>query len=170
MKGNLSDILPPSRGETILPCQIRVDEEGDWYHQGSLIFREDILELFYANLHLSRENGFLIRWRGTQCTLDVADTPFVVTRADRKRSESGEEGIFLTFKHLRESELLDPSTLCVGRENILYCRIRGGIFTARFSRPAYYQMAEWIGEDAQSGDFYLELGGSRHLIRSVFED
>jgi hypothetical protein len=162
---DLTKILPSSKGEHIPPCEIYVDEEGDWYHRQNKILRKDILHLFYENLHLDQNGVFFIDWKGNQCTLDVADTPFVISRVDRKTlGNSDQEGIFLSLKHFADQEFLDPSTLQVGEDNILYCRIRGGALPARFSRPAYYQMAEWIEEDLQTGDFYLELNGKHYVV------
>jgi hypothetical protein len=53
----------------------------------------------------------------------------------------------------------------VGRENVLHCRIRDGAFPARFSRPAYYQIAQWIQEDPENGSFFIECDGKRYPIR-----
>jgi len=36
---------------------------------------------------------------------------------------------------------------------------------ARFSRPAYYQLAQWIDEDPGTGGFSLRVGGRRFPIR-----
>jgi hypothetical protein len=37
-------------------------------------------------------------------------------------------------------------------------------FRARFSRPAYYQLAEFIREDDIGHGFYIELNGDRYSI------
>jgi hypothetical protein len=36
---------------------------------------------------------------------------------------------------------------------------------ARFSRPAYYQLAQWIDEDPDAGGFCLNVGGKNYPIR-----
>ncbi|MCK8602463.1 DUF1285 domain-containing protein [Desulfoferrobacter suflitae] len=149
--------------DPVLPCEIFVDAEGDWFHKGSKITRDDILELFYEHLSLTPENEFIIDWRGKRCSLDVADTPFVISRVDRTASQEG-EAILLTLRHIKAPVRLVPETLYVGHANILYCRIRAGRFPARFSRPAYYQLAEWIGEDPAHGQFFLELNGKSYPI------
>ena len=148
-------------------CQVYVDEEGEWYHKGSRIFRRDILQLFYEHMVPDDKEGYLIRWQGRECRVDAADTPFVVTRVDAEGMRgSSPESIRLTFKHLEETERLDPDSLWVGEGNVPYCRIRGGLFRARFSRPAYYQLAQWIGEGPDTGQFYLETGGHRFPVRT----
>ncbi len=154
-------------GEGGLPGggDIHVDEEGEWFYRGTKIVREDIIELFLEHLVLGADGRFVIEWRGSHCGIDAADTPFVVTRVDREEGP-GDSGVTLKvlLKHLPAPQTLDPQTLTVGAANILYCRIQNGRFPARFSRPAYYQLAEWIVEEEESGSFYLELGNKRHLI------
>jgi uncharacterized protein len=151
--------------ESIQPCAIFVDEEGDWYHEGNRIIRENILEDLFEGLRLGPDGNYLIEWNRAVCALDVADAVFVVGRVDRTESEgTNRERIWLTFRHISQGEPLDPATLMVGKDNVLYCQVRAGRFPARFSRPAYYQLAEWIQEDADSGRFYVELDGQRYAI------
>ena len=153
---------PPER---MLSSGISVDREGDWYYQEDKIIREDILELFLSNLCLTSSGTFVIEWRGQRCALEVTDTPFVVSRVDRIRSEETyHEKILIQLKHLPDPEVLDPSTLHVREDNVPYCFIRNERVRARFSRPAYYQLAEWIECDPDTGTFYLELNGNRHPI------
>jgi hypothetical protein len=147
------------------PGEIYVDAEGDWYFQGNKIIRPDILEFFCEHLALEGNAEFAIEWRQNRCPLVVADTPLVVIRVDRRLSEhAGEQEILLTLKHLHAQEVLDPSTLTVGKDNVLYCKVRSARFPARFSRPAYYQLAEWMDEDRASGGFYVELNRVRYFI------
>jgi hypothetical protein len=146
-----------------------VDEEGDWTYQGNRITREDILQLFYDNLHPGPHGGFVLEWQNTHCALEVVDTPFVVSRVDRVTNDEGDEEIRLTLRHLPRQEVLAPSGLWIGRGNVLYCRVRGGAFPARFSRAAYYQIAAWIEEGSQEGEFCLCVGPRRYAIRSESE-
>ncbi|SFN06100.1 DUF1285 domain-containing protein [Thermodesulforhabdus norvegica] len=148
--------------EDLPPCGIKVDSEGNWFYEGRPIIREDILKLFYSNLHFSREKGFWIEWQGKACTLDVEDTPYVVIDVEKKEQPGGNEYFLLRLRHIKETEQLDPRTLFVGRGNVLYCKIKGGEVKARFSRPAYYRLAKWIEED--NGTFYVCLNGKRYNI------
>jgi uncharacterized protein len=144
---------------------IHVDTEGDWSYQGNKIIREDILAFFYEHLERASDNSYTINWRGQRCDLKVDDTPFVITRVDRELSREGSgESFLLAIKHVTAPEALDPKSLWVGKDNVLYANIRSGRIPARFSRPAYYQLAEWIQEDAATGQFFLEINGERHPI------
>ncbi len=170
-----SDIpdLPEKSGE-LYPTDIAVDVEGEWFYRGAKLVREDIIELFLNCVRLNPggpsegKSPFCIEWKQSLCSLDVADTPFVIARVDKilqnPEESPKEEAILLSLKHLSAGEILDPSTLYVGKDNVLYCRIRGGVFPTRFSRPAYYQLAEWIEEDSSTGGFVLELNGLRYPV------
>lgn len=155
-----------SRTWEIPSSGIFVDVEGDWYHEGNPIFRDAILHLFLESLSLDGQGRYIVDCGGSRCTLDVADTPFVVSRVDRKPHprDPEREMIALRLRHLSSEEELDPETLVVGRDNVIYCRVRDGRFPARFSRPAYYQLASWVEED-EAGGFFLELNGVRFPIR-----
>lgn len=151
--------------ERLRPSGIHVNQEGDWYYQGDKITRQDVLETFITNLHLVSGGTFVIEWMGQRCTIEVEDTPFIVSRVDRVRSgdDIGEE-IVLYLKNLPAREVLDPSTLTIGEGNIPYCTVRSGQFRARFSRPAYYQLASWIEQETRTDTFYLELNGRRYPL------
>jgi uncharacterized protein len=161
---DLNELVSADKDGQILPCGIYVDEEGEWFHQGNRIIREDILELFYDGLSLSAHGEYLIEWRGSRCLLEVADTPFVISRVDLTTGTAFRQRILLTLRHLTNAETLEPETLQVGDQNVLYCRIRSGRYSARFSRPAYYQLAEWIQEDPDSKEFYIELNEKKYFI------
>ncbi len=144
---------------------IRVDENADWFYEGSRIFRPEILESFYEKLELLPSGEYVLAEATVRCLLEVADTPFVITRVDVEGDASGGERIVLGLKNLPGSERLDPGTLRSGKDNVLYCRIRNGRFPARFSRPAYYQFAAFIGEDESGLGFFFQLNGERHPIQ-----
>jgi hypothetical protein len=146
------------------PCGIQVDENGDWFYKGNKIFRPEILETFYARMDRLSTGEFILHDLRCPCLLHVDDTPFVVSRVDLERGESGAERIMIRFKNISRSEVLDPDTLTIGKNNVLYCRLADGRFEARFSRPAYYQLAEFIREDDTGQGFYIELNGNKHAI------
>lgn len=151
----------------LLPCNITVDKEGFWHYEGRELIRKDIVEYLLENVVLEEDGKYVIGIETGRCELDVADTPFVIFRVDRvKRESSGEEQVFLSLRHLSATEVLDPGTLHTGAENVLYCRIRKGVFRARFSRPAYYEFTAWVEEDDRTGEFFIELNGKRYPIHA----
>ena len=141
-----------------------IDEDGDWFHQGNRITRPEILEALYEKVDFSEDSRFFLACETGPFFPEVADTPFVVSRVDRTGTRQGGEQIELRLRHLPRPEALDPGTLKAGRDNVLYCRVKNGRFPARFSRPAYYQLAEFIEENPDSGTFFIELNGTRYPI------
>ncbi|HQN18157.1 MAG TPA: DUF1285 domain-containing protein [Syntrophobacteraceae bacterium] len=144
---------------------IHVDREGDWYYRNNRITRGDILELFLTSIRQLPGGVFALEWRGQRCALDVEDTPFIVSRVDRIQPDGGKpEQILIRLKHLPDPEVLDLSTLRVGKGNVPYCMVRNGQYLARFSRPAYYQLAAWVEQDALTGTFFLRLDNRHYPI------
>ncbi|MGC9965517.1 MAG: hypothetical protein ABSE08_08930 [Syntrophobacteraceae bacterium] len=150
--------------EELRSSGIQVDEDGDWFHDGNKIFRPEILEALYSKLEQMPTGQFFLADLNGPCPIDVADTPFVVSRVDLERDESGHERIIIRLKNIAKFEILDPDTLATGKGNVLYCRVFDGRFRARFSRPAYYQFAEFIREDEAGQSFYIELNREKYTI------
>jgi uncharacterized protein len=149
------------------PCEIWIDREGDWYYRGAPMERADIVGHLCRHLGRDESTGrFVIRMGKQECYLEVEDTPVVITRVLREGGEPGDaERFLLSIKHLDEAEPLDPASLWVGEKNVLYCMVKPERLPARFLRPAYYQLAEFIQEDPDCGGFYLPVGGRRYHIR-----
>ncbi len=151
-------------GHEIPPCGILIDREGRWFYQGQEMVRRDFIRLFYRNMERDGSGRYLITLAGDRCYLDVEDAPYVVWRTVKKGEEPGTRHFMLHLSDDSREELV-PETLYVGRDHVLYCRVRGGDFPARFSRPAYYQLAEFIEE--KDGDFVLPAKGMRYPIRQL---
>ncbi len=150
--------------DAIQPCLIHIDKEGRWTHKGAEMTRQDLIQLFYRNMELDQEAGqYLINWQGTKCYVDVEDTAFVVTRAAfEEKTGNGKPGFVLHLSDGTKENLL-PETLCTGDRHVLYCRIKNMTFPARFLRPAYYQLAEYV--DEENGNYVIRLDGRSYPIK-----
>jgi hypothetical protein len=147
------------------PCMIYVDKEGTWFHNGAPIIRRDMVLLFYQSLHLDEEGRYVIKFKDQLCRLDVEDTPFVVVRTEFVPADNdGEKDRFILYLIDDTKEELAPDTLWVGSGNVIYCKIRGGNIKARFSRAAYYQLAEYIQEARETGKYFLPLNHEKHCL------
>jgi hypothetical protein len=111
-------------------------------------------------MEMDESGRYIIPWKGTCCYVDVEDTAFVVQRA--QPAMSVETSGFELYLSDDTREELDPETLWVGNKNVLYCRVKGGAFPARFSRAAYYQLARYIEEDDEQ--YYLPSNGKTYTI------
>lgn len=62
-------------------------------------------------------------------------------------------------------EELAPETLWIGPDHVLYCKIRGGKFKARFSRPSYYQLARYVYEEPETGRYLVCLSTKKYYLK-----
>ncbi len=142
---------------------ISVDKEGNWFYQGQPIINRQIWLLFSQSLEQDSCGRYILRIGEETCPVDVEDTPFVVVDVAKAFGEEPEKSCFIIRLNDETEEILDLDTLSVARDNVLYCRVKGGKFKARFLRPSYYRLAEHI---VQEGDdrFYIPLNGRKHYI------
>jgi len=152
------------KAEDLPPSFIRIDKEVTWYYKGNEMFRKDIVKLFYEGLRRDESGRYYIELDNDRASLEVEDTAYVVRAVYRfgTREEGNERiAVLLNDETLEE---IDCGTLCIGRENILYCRVKPGGHPARFLRPSYYQMAAHFDYDESLDSYYLPLNGQRYYI------
>ena len=139
-----------------------IDKEGRWYFQGEEITHRRTYLLYARNLTLDGNGRPLLRLGKEECRVEAEDAPFVVKSVDFKAPE-GEmpESIDLLLND-ETRETLQPETLRVGRGNVLYCRVRGGMFAARFSRGAYQLLFPLIRHDERGKRFFLLLDSKEY--------
>jgi hypothetical protein len=109
---------------------------------------------------------YIVQLGKQRCYLEVEDTPLAITGVSHTEEREGDKPgqLLLAIKHLETHKPLDPESLWIGEQNVLYCRVMDEGIPARFLRPAYYQLAEFIHEDKKQNRFYLSLGGKRFYI------
>ena len=150
--------------DDIPPCLIFIDKEGRWYHQGAEMIRREFIRLFYQNMELDSGGRYLINWADKRCYVEVEDTAFVVRRISYEEGNQDRGPRIELSLSDDTKEALMPDSLCVGRENVLYCKVKSGFFPARFNRAAYYQLAEYIEEEGKT--YFLPLNGRKYVIRA----
>ena len=150
----------------IPPCMIFVSKDGKWYHEGAEIIHRPIFLWLIQSLEKTEDNLFIVHLNNQKCYLEVEDTPLVVQKVDliREGPEAPEQ-IRLALNDDSQEEL-DPGTLRVNADSVLYCQVKNGQFPARFLRPAYYQLAEHIVEDTNEG-FALLLDDKRYPVKAA---
>jgi hypothetical protein len=105
-------------------------------------------------LEKTPSGGYQVRMGREVCGVEVEDAPFVV-----KGINEGSDGSISIQLNDGTTEPFDPAGFWMGKENVPYCKIRDGLFHARFSRPAYYQIARYIHSDGEGKDFFFHLNG-----------
>jgi uncharacterized protein len=141
-----------------------IDKEGRWFFQGEEITHRKTYLLFCRNLTLDETGHLLLRVGKEECRVEAEDAPFIVKSVD---FVSGREGSIQSLDLLLNDETrepLNPETLRVGAQNVLYCQVRKGMFSARFSRGAYQLLFPCIQHDEKRNYFFLVLGGEEYIL------
>jgi hypothetical protein len=154
------------RAEDLPPSFIRIDKEGNWHFKGNEMFRKDIVKLFYRNLKRDESGRYYIELENDAASLEVEDTAYVVRAVYRFGSrEEGNERIAVLLSDDTLEEI-DCETLCIGRDNVLYCSVKPDRHPARFLRSSYYQIADLFDYDEARDSYFLSLNGRRFYIRT----
>ena len=145
---------------------IRIDKEGVWYYKGAHMFRKEILSVFFEHLKIDECGKYLIELKEECYYLDVEDTAFVVGSVYKTQlPDDGRVQIDILLND-DSCEKLEMNSLHIGKDNVLYCRVKEGKFTARFSRNSYYQLAEFIEQSENGNHYFINLNGEKYMINS----
>jgi len=139
--------------------KISFRRDGNWYTDGERIDNPRIALLFSRSIKRNPNGSYYLQVAEERAPITVEDTPYVVKTVYEDSSDD-----FTIVTNDDEHELLDPATLEVGRNNVLYCRVKGGAFLARFLRTAYYHLSNNFFTDAGE-TFSLVVRGRRYPIK-----
>jgi hypothetical protein len=133
--------------------KIKFGKDGLWYSDDEVIPNHAIRRLFSRTLIVTPEGRARLELGEDKADVIIEDTPWVVTRVDGDPSA----GFRVTLND-ETMEPLDPASLRIGADNVLYCRVKRGAHEARFLRPAYYELTRHTETDA-GGEVVLRAGG-----------
>ena len=150
--------------EDVPPCHIRIDKEGNWYYQDLPIINKKIYLYLNQSLALDPSGRYILSMDGEKCYLEVEDTPFVIQEV-RLSSDSGQSSPLVVKLNDGTEERLKADTLRVGHDNVLYCKVKEGLYEARLLRNAYYQLAEFLEQDGQN--YYLVIEGTKIHLKNL---
>ncbi len=139
--------------------KISFRKDGNWYSDEERIDNPRIALLFSRSIKRNPDGSFYLQVAHERASITIEDTPYVV-----KAIEDDGKGGYLIVLNDNERETLDPSTLEVGADHVLYTRVKGGEFRARFLRSAYYHLSSHFETD-DAEHFYFRLDGKRYPIR-----
>jgi hypothetical protein len=140
--------------------RIKFGRDGLWYSDDEVIPNQAICRLFSRALQVSPDGRARLELGEDKAEVIVEDTPWVVTAVEGS-SASG----FTVVLNDETREPLDPDSLAVGAENVLYCRVKGSAHRARFLRPAYYALMQHV-DTAPDGTFVLPVAGRRVAVHA----
>ena len=138
-----------------------IDKDGRWFQNGVEIVHPEIYRYFCQSLEKTSDGMYRIRCDREICRVEVEDAPFVVVRVRQDDSH-------VLWVELNDgtSEPFQPERFWIGVENVPYVEIKDGAFHARFSRSAYYQLAEHIeADDEEEETFSFRLDGKRTPVK-----
>jgi len=138
--------------------RLSINREGEWLHEGEEITHPGILANLRSNLRHD-EAGYFIQTGPARIPVEVADTPYVVTRVEARG-----HALQLTLNDGTQ-EPLDPTTLRFAPGEIPYCRVKDGRWEARLSRAAAWELGQLVEYDETTGETILRLGGAAHRLR-----
>jgi hypothetical protein len=154
--------MPGAGLYSIHTSKISFRSDGRWYADDEPFVHPRLALLFSRHLRRKADGGYEI-WIDERyhADVEVEDTPYVATGVT-----GDAQGRFMLHLNDGTTEPLDPETLQVGRGNVLYCRVKNGTARARFLRPAYYQLSDFI-EEAAPGHFQIRCGGTTYPIERL---
>lgn len=141
--------------------RISFRRDGNWYSDEERIDNPRISLLFSQSIRRNPDGSYFLQVGDERGSITVEDTPYVV-----RSLEDDQLGGFMMVLNDDSREPLDPKTIEVGRDNVLYARVKQGSFRARFLRNAYYHLSDRFEADAR-GRFFVTLAGKRHPIRAA---
>ena len=148
-------------------ASIWIDKEGRWFFQGEEITHRKTYLLYNRNLTRDESGRVILRVGKEICPVEVEDAPFVVKSLVLSTSEQGElESIELILNDESREQLI-PGTLRIGAGHIPYCRVRDGMFEARFSRGAYQLLVPFIQHDEKRSRFSLIIDGKEYNLTTL---
>jgi uncharacterized protein len=137
---------------------IRIDKDAIWYFRGDEMKRPDIVQYLYHYLKRDSAGQYVIEIENDRCYVMVEDAPYVIKSIDLGFSHDHRQPcILLSLSDGSTEELNLDNTFWAGEDNVLYCRVKRGEYTARFSRSAYYQLCAYIEYDSTGGKYLITL-------------
>ncbi len=136
-----------------------IDKDGRWFQNGAEIIHREIYKQFNQMLEKTSEGAYRVRMGREVCGVEVQDAPFVVQRV-----LEADDGRVVIELNDGTSEDFHPERFWIGPENVPYTYVKELSFHARFSRPAYYQLARYIISE-NDVDFQLLIKGVSTPIR-----
>ena len=144
---------------------IRIDKDGIWYFHGEVMKRHDIVKYLYQCLKRDSTGRYAIETETDRCYVTVEDAPFVIKSVDSGLSQdNGQPCILISLSDGSREELNLNMPFWHGEDNVMYCRVKKGEYTARFSRPAYYQLCGYIEHDPARGIYMVTVNNSSYPL------
>jgi hypothetical protein len=141
--------------------KISFRKDGNWYNDEERIENPRIALLFSQSIKQNPDGSYFLQVAEERAAITVEDTPYVV----KSLADDGAGG-FAMILNDDTREPLDPTSLEIGADNVLYSRVKGGRHRARFLRPAYYHLSGNFEADT-SGRFFIQIGRKKYPLNAA---
>ncbi|MEM9604499.1 MAG: DUF1285 domain-containing protein [Pseudomonadota bacterium] len=160
---------PPREGR----IDIRIDEDGRWWHEGGAIEREALVVLFASILRCDGPGEYALVTPAERLRIEVADVPFLIVDVERADTDASDP-VWVATTSLGESVWIGEAHPIRGASSdetgAAYCVVRPVPGTAngrlplegRLSRAAWYRLAEALETTSTSAS--LQSGGVTHTL------
>lgn len=150
---------PPLSGN----IDIRIDVNGDWFHESSKITRDKLVFLFASILRFEPEHGYVLVTPVEKWIIQVDDAPFLAIAMTVRDTEGVEEIWFAT--NIGEEICVSEVTPLVNEGDAdhprPYVYLSRGL-KARITQSVYYQLANLVKSD--DAGFFISSCGQRFLL------
>jgi uncharacterized protein len=141
---------------------IRIDKNGEWFHEGDRFQRQALVKLFATILRKDPDGYFLVT-PAEKLRIEVEDVPFVAVDVESGNGDLGPELIFTT--NVDEYVTADDNHAIwvdsSGGSPRPYVHVRSGL-NALISRPLYYRLIDLCVEDENG--HWLHSRGQRFSL------
>ena len=148
----------PEQSGTI---DIRIDSDGQWFHEGAPIQRQPLVDLF-ATIMREEEGAYYLVTPVEKLAIEVADVPFVAIDMDVKGSGTDTDLLFTT--NVGDYVMANVEHEIYMRNERPYVEVRDNL-TARIARSVYYRLVEFGVEE--KGALYVYSQGARFCLGSL---
>ena len=156
--------LPPIhlwQPEHVGEIDIRIDREGNWYHEGTLIKRQPLVDLFATILRKEEDTYYLVT-PAEQMAIVVEEVPFLAIDLDIRGKAEGKELLFTT--NVGDFVVAGPEHPVYMVNERPFIEIRNGL-VARIQRSVFYRLVEEGVEEA--GALVVYSQGARFNLGSI---
>ncbi len=125
---------------------IRIAANGDWYHEGVKIQRQQLVHLFSSILRYEPDIGYVLVTPVEKWRIEVEDAPFIAIALSVRQQEHGAQQLWFATNTGQEFCLGDSCNLVLQGEADKakpYILFAQGL-SARLSQNVYYQLSELV--------------------------
>ncbi len=142
-----------------------LDKEGRWFHEGVEITHGRTRLLFSKSIRRDPTGKYHVHVGPESAEVIVEDAPYTIKSVTIQEEPDGLPKDYILHLNDETQELLEPGSLVVSEQNVMYCRVKGGSERARFLRAAYYQICVKLQYDETNDRYWLPCRDRKITIR-----